>query len=126
VFAAARLQAQPRAPRPASGVGLAFLPSFITLPRDPEGRPIIQHTMVTTLVEHQEAVWHTQLGSIDAATSTIVKGLLTMPKVAAPPQQRTYSSHPSWEEDPEAQAALGPIIAKWLAQGVLEYVEWDD
>ena len=25
-----------------------------------------------------------------------------------------------------AQAALGPIIAKWLAQGVLEYVQWDD
>ncbi len=22
--------------------------------------------------------------------------------------------------------ALGPIIAKWLAQGVLEYVQWDD
>jgi len=35
-------------------------------------------------------------------------------------------NHPSWEDDPAAQAALGPIIAKWLAQGVLEYVQWDD
>ena len=35
-------------------------------------------------------------------------------------------NHPSWEDDTAAQAALGPIIAKWLAQGVLEYVQWDD
>jgi hypothetical protein len=125
VFASTRLQAPPRAPRPATGGGLASLPSFIALPRDPEGRPIIPRTMVTTLVEHQDA-WHTQLGSIDAATSAIVKGLLIMPKVAVPSQQRTFSNHPSWENDPAAREALGPVIAKWLAQGVLEYVEWDD
>ncbi len=27
---------------------------------------------------------------------------------------------------PAAQKALGLIIAEWLAQGVLEYVQWDD
>jgi hypothetical protein len=127
VSASVRLQAPPRAPRPAGHAGLTSLPSFIALPRDEEGRPIIPRTMVTTLVEHQEA-WHTQLGTIDAATSAIVKGLqvLVMPKVAVPSQQRIFRNHPSWEEDPAAREALGPIIAKWLAQGILEYVEWDD
>jgi hypothetical protein len=49
-----------------------------------------------------------------------------MPKVAVPSQQRVFRNHPSWEDDPAARDALGPTIAKWLAQGVLEYVEWDD
>jgi hypothetical protein len=50
--------------------------------------------MVTTLVEHQD-VWHTQLGTINAATSAITKGLLVMPKVLVPSQQRVVSNHPS-------------------------------
>ena len=125
VSAPNRLQLPARASNRAPGPGLASLPSFIALPRDQDGRPIIPRTMVTTLVEHQDA-WHTELGSIDTATSAIVKGLLVMPKVAVPSQRRAFRNHPSWEDDPAAQAALGPIIAKWLAQGILEYVEWDD
>ena len=120
-----RLQAPARGPRSSARAGLSTLPSFIALPRDSEGRPIIPRTMVTTLVEHQDA-WHTELGSIDAATIAIVRGLLVMPKVAVPSQQRVFRNHPSWENDPAAREALGPIIAKWLAQGILEYVEWDD
>jgi hypothetical protein len=49
-----------------------------------------------------------------------------MPKLATPSQRLVQRNHPSWEDDPAAQAALGPVIAKWLAQGVLEYVQWDD
>jgi hypothetical protein len=49
-----------------------------------------------------------------------------MPKITTPSQCTALRNHPSWEDDPVAQAALGPIIAKWLAQGVLEYVQWDD
>jgi hypothetical protein len=63
---------------------------------------------------------------LDPLSSTIVKGLLVMPKTATPSQRKVLRNHPSWENDPAAQAALGPIIAKWLAQGVLEYVQWDD
>ncbi len=47
-----------------------------------------------------------------------------MPKVAVPSEQGVFRDHQSREDDPAA--ALGPIIAKWLAQGVLDYVEWDD
>ena len=104
---------------------LITLPEFIALPRDVQGRPIIPKSRVTALVEAQLA-WHQELGAIDSLSSTIVKGLLVMPKLATPSQRKVLRNHPSWENDPAAQAALGPIIAKWLAQGVLEYVQWDD
>jgi hypothetical protein len=32
----------------------------------------------------------------------------------------------SWGNDEDAKRALGPVIAKWLASGVLGYVAWDD
>jgi hypothetical protein len=63
---------------------------------------------------------------LDHITSTIVRGQLVLPKITTPSQLKVLRNHPSWEDDPAAQAALGPIIAKWLAQGVLEYVQWDD
>ena len=80
---------------------------------------------VTALVEAQ-AAWHQELGTLGSVSSTIVKGLLVMPKWATPALRKVLRNHPSWEDDPAAQAALGPIIAKWLTQGVLEYVQWDD
>ena len=111
--------------RTAKPLSLEDLPAFIALPRDEQGRPIIPRSRVTALVEAQEA-WHCELGQLDQLSSTIVRGLLVMPKIATPSQCKVLANHPSWEEDPAAQAALGPIIAKWLAQGVLEYVHWDD
>ena len=108
-----------------SPISLADLTSFIALPRDAQGRPIIPKSRVTALVEAQLA-WHTELGTLDNLSSTIVRGLLVMPKIATPSQRVSLRNHPSWEGDPAAQLALGPIIAKWLAQGVLEYVQWDD
>ena len=118
-----RLRARPSKGTPARS--LNDLPAFIALPRDQQGRPIIPKSRVTALVEAQDA-WHQELGPLDSVTSTIVRGLLVMPKIASPTQQKVFKNHPSWEDNPEAQQALGPIIAKWLAQGVLEYVQWDD
>ena len=105
--------------------GLETLPDFIALPRDEQGRPIIPRTRVTALVEAQQA-WESELGTLDAVTATIVAGKLVMPKVALPSQQTFLRNHPSWEKDPKAKEALGPVIAKWLATGVLEYVAWND
>ena len=48
-----------------------------------------------------------------------------MPKISTPSQQTALRNHPSWEDDPKAKAALGPVIAKWLASvasSLLEYV----
>ena len=45
-----------------------------------------------------------------------------MPLKAWPTMCIHKSNHASWELDPEAQRALGPTIAKWLAAGNLELV----
>ncbi len=44
---------------------------------------------------------------------------------SAPSQQKALRNHPSWENDENAKRSLGPVIAKWLASGVLEYVACD-
>ena len=105
--------------------GLESLPDFIALPRDEEGRPIIPATRVTALMEAQEA-WACELGPLDGVTNAIVHGKLVMPRISAPSQRTALRNHPSWEEDEDAKRALGPVIAKWLATGVLEYVGWND
>ena len=58
-------------------------------------------------------------GTLDAVTATIVAGKLVMPKLALPSQQTFLRNHPSWEKDPDSNEALGPVIANWLATGVL-------
>lgn len=108
-----------------AGGGLESLPDFIALPRDEAGRPIIPASRVTALVEARDA-WATELGTLDAVTRAITLGKLVMPKILAPSQQTVLRNHPSWENDDAAKRALGPVIAKWLASGVLEYVSWDD
>ena len=105
--------------------GLESLPDFIALPRDEQGRPIIPKSRVTALAEAQQA-WACELGQLDGVSEAIVRGKLVMPKVSAPSQQTILRNHPSWESDEAAKAALGPVIAKWLASGVLEYVSWND
>ena len=115
ITAGARLRSKassrPGAPLPS----LSSLPDFIALPRDESGRPIIPKSRVTALVEAQEA-WHTELGQLDSLSSTIVRGLLVMPKIATPSQRKTLRNHPSWEDDPAAQAVwsrsqrLSPIL----------------
>ena len=105
--------------------GLETLPDFIALPRDEQGRPIIPKSRVTALIEAREA-WAVELGSLDDVTRTITEGRLVMPKVSSPTQQTAFRNHPSWEKDEAAKKALGPVIAKWLVSGVLEYVEWNE
>ena len=72
-----------------------------------------------------QAAWACELGQLDAVSSAITRGKLVMPKISTPSQQTALRNHPSWEDDPKAKAALGPVIAKWPASGVLEYVGWD-
>ena len=105
--------------------GLETLPDFIALPRDEQGRPIIPTSRVTALAEAADA-WACELATLDGVTAAITRGKLVMPKISAPTQQTALRNHPSWEKDDAAKAALGPVIAKWLATGVLEYVGWDD
>jgi hypothetical protein len=105
--------------------GLEALPNSIALPRDEVGKPIIPQSRVTALVEARDA-WASELGTLDAVTRSITRGQLVMPRISAPSQKKALRNHPSWENDENAKRALGPVIAKWLASGVLEYVAWDD
>jgi hypothetical protein len=77
------------------------LPDFIALPRDKAGQPIIPKSRVTALIEALEA-WHQEQGSLDSTASTIVRGLLVMPKLSTPFQHKDVRNHPSWEDDPAA------------------------
>jgi hypothetical protein len=95
------------------------------LPSSETSRPIIPQSRVTALVEARDA-WASELGTLDAVTRSITRGQLVMPRISAPSQQKALSNHPSLENDEDAKRALGPVIAKWLASGVLEYVAWDD
>jgi len=105
--------------------GLQSLPDFICLPRDLDGKPIIPLSRVTALVEAQQA-WAHFLGPLDAVTSSLIHGSLVMPKISSPTRFTYQKNHNSFEKDPAAQIALGPVLAKWLAQGVLEFVSFDD
>ena len=105
--------------------GLQSLPDFICLPRDPSGKPIIPLSRVTALVEAQQA-WVHLLGPLDTVSSSIVHGTLVMPKISSPSCSNSQKNHDSLDSDPVAQTALGPVIAKWLAQGILDFVAFND
>ncbi len=57
---------------------------------------------------------------------SITRCQLVMPRISAPSQQTVLRNHPWWKSDEDAKRALWPVIAKWLASGVLEHVAWDD
>ena len=59
---------------------------------------------------------------MDATTTTIIPGRLVMPLQSWPTAGLHGRSHPSWKNNAEAQAALGPTLANWLYSGKLEYV----
>ena len=100
-----------------------LLPDCIRLPIDPNtGAPIFPKHLVTTMFDARKN-WDKIVGAVlDTTTYAIVNGLLVMPLKAWPTMCIHKSNHASWELDPEAQRALGPTIAKWLAAGNLELV----
>ena len=99
-----------------------WFPETLRLPM-PNGRPSPDLLPVTTIVERKH-VWYRRLGSV-ARTGTlnsILNGQLVMPTTSLPTLRIRRPNLPGWEEDPKAQAALGPTIAEWYYRGVAEYV----
>ena len=45
-----------------------------------------------------------------------------MPKPSFPTRGSWRSNHPSWEANAEAKQALGPKLAEWIAQGIVEVI----
>ena len=98
-----------------------LMPDYIRLKRDKHGWPIQPAGWVTSIVQARDA-WHSLLGPLDAVTAAIVDGQLVMPKPSFPMHGSWRSNHPSWERNREAQQALGPKLAAWIAQGIVEVV----
>ncbi len=108
-----------------SGRPSRFLPEYIRLARDTEsGNLDLPAARVTAVVERRE-VWLSRLGPLDGTAHAIVHGRFTYPRKRwsfAPSFKR---NHPSWEQDMDAKAALGPTIAAWVYSGILEFVPSD-
>ena len=106
-------------PQPEQG----FLPPIIRLARDDASGELIVPVGRVTDIYDARANWDAIVGrSMDATTTAIVHGRLVMPLQSWPTAGLHGRNHPSWENNPEAQAALGPTLANWLYSGKLEYV----
>jgi hypothetical protein len=58
-------------------------------------------------------------------TKTALPLLRGGPRASAPSQHKALWNHPSWESDDDALWALGPVMVKLPASGVLECVAWE-
>jgi hypothetical protein len=117
-----RLQQAARPPTVTHSRTVRWLPASLQIPM-PNGRPSSDLLPVTTIVERKH-VWYRRLGSA-ARTGTlnaILNGQLVMPTSSAPTLRIRRPNLPGWENDPKAQAALGPTIGEWAYRGVAEYV----
>ena len=107
----------------AAGGQSNFFPACFRLQPDPDSHCVVlPRQTVMSLYDARENWELIMKGVIDATTSAIVNGLLVMPLRSWPSRCIHKQNHASWEDDPAAQEALGPTIAKWLATGVLEFV----
>ena len=88
-----------------------FLPSLIHLKKTPA------LGMFSVYRAAQE--WHRRLGPLDAVACTIVEGRLVM---RFPLLRSRRPNHASWERNVATKIALGPKVATWIWQGIVEIV----
>jgi hypothetical protein len=100
--------------------GLESLPDLIALPRDAHHPNVQGHGASRGVGGVGYGAWHAGRGhTLDHERPA--GHALRLCAVAA-----DGVAQPSWENDEDAKRALWPVMAKWLASGVLEYVAWDD
>ena len=103
--------------RPGHVFHTRFMPDYIRMPLDDSGHILYQKHHLTSMVEKRQS-WLTRLGSVDAITLTILEGKLVMPKSRFPAKPSWKNNHPSWNLT--AKQALGPSLASWISQGIVE------
>ena len=111
-----------------------FLPDYIRLPVSGIPEPlrlqqVNSHSGVLTLPSTDvafltlaKANWVRRLGTLSAELDAILSGRYCIAKSEDVITPIYCRNHPSWEDNPEAQAALWPEIARMIWKGVLEYV----
>ena len=111
-----------------------FLPDYIRLPlsgvpaptRLPHDHPhggmlMLPETDVAFLTLAKDN-WIRRFGSLRSELDAILSGRYCIAKSEDVITPIYCRNHPSWENNPEAQAALWPEIARMIWKGVLEYV----
>jgi hypothetical protein len=97
-----------------------FLPSYVRLPTDAEGRLVLPQFTVTSVVE-QRHVWMQSIPNMDGVVRALVCGKLCYPRIDWRIVPSVKPNHKSWEK-PEVKAVLGLKIGTWLFQGALEWM----
>ena len=97
-----------------TGAPSRFLPEYLRLKKTP--------TRDVMSVFMKAANWHQRLGPLDAVAATVVEGRMTMPKPRLPLRHSRRPNHASWERNEAAKIALGPKVATWTWQGVVEMI----
>ena len=97
-----------------TGAPSRFLPEYLRLKKTPT-RDVMSVFMAA-------ANWHKRLGPLDAVAATVVEGRMTMPKPRLPLRHSRRPNHASWERNEAAKIALGPKVATWTWQGVVEMI----
>jgi hypothetical protein len=96
-----------------------FLPEYIRLEVDGEGVLIWPDGHVTDLVARRH-VWE-KLILTDGVTRACVQGKLGYPRSCWRITPSYLPNHKSWDEA-EVKAKLGPKMARYFVQGVLEFI----
>lgn len=104
-----------------SGRPSLFLPPYIRLPTDAEGRLVIPRLTVTSMVERRH-VWVKRIPNMDGVVRALVFGKLCYPRVDWRVVPSSKPNHKSWEQ-PEVKAVLGLKMGTWLFQGALEWID---
>jgi hypothetical protein len=63
------------------------------------------------------------MGTLSAELRIVLEGRYAISRAELPLVQVVYKNHPSWENNPEARAALWPVLAQYLIMGQFEYVQ---
>ena len=118
------LPLRPSHDKPGKRATSNFLPSFIRLPTDAQGRPSWPKFSVTSIIERR-AEWYKLIGNIDGVTSAILEGRMVYPRLTWLLRGSWLRNHPSFER-PEVKLKLGLKIGTYIAQGAIECLRTGD
>lgn len=103
----------------------AWAPKHVRLQRSDKGELVPPPFYADQLAKHTGA-WVRELHIQDRVLLSILKGGTVFPKEEWARQIRPTGTLNPWEAVKHERDAIGPIIAQWLAAGVIEYVAPSD